>query len=343
MASTNLASTETLPIEVLRRFALFSSVDDDALRALIAQCTVLTLTPEAQLLSSGVVNRHAYVLLSGTLRIHLGDVTSEPIAFVKPGEVVGELSVIDQRPTSAHVVASEVCQLLSLGERGFWQLVEMSHSFAVQLMHKLAERLRANNTAVVENTMLREQFEKAALYDALTSIHNRRWLDETLPRLLSRHRHANRPLSVGLIDVDHFKRFNDDHGHEAGDEVLKAVAKTLQDKLRPTDLVARYGGEEFVLILPDTDLPGAHCAAERLRKAVETTTVTTPSGDALPSVTISMGLSRMEAEHDPAQLLKACDQALYRAKDNGRNRIECAPTSASLALDPPGRITVDGV
>ena len=328
-------------IHELRTFPLFAQVDDEALISLIAECSEVSLDAGVQLLSSGVINRHAYLLLQGTLRIHLGRLDSEAIASVKPGDVVGELSVIDQRPTCAHVVASEPCRLLKLGESAFWRLVGMSHHFAVQLMHKLAERLRANNTTVVENTQLREQFEKAALYDALTSIHNRRWLDDTLPRLLERHAVAGLPLSVGLIDVDHFKRFNDDHGHDAGDEVLRAVAHTLHDKLRPTDLVARYGGEEFVVILPDTDLPGAHCAAERLRIAVEAAAVSAPDGSTLPSVTISIGLARLEPDQTTATLLKACDEALYRAKANGRNRIECAPTSASLALDPPGRISVD--
>lgn len=319
---------------------LFQTLEDDVLGHLIEGFTLVSLPAEGLLLSSGQVNQHMYVLLTGRLRVHLGSLDTEPIAIVRPGDTVGELSVIDQRPTSAHVVASGDCELVRIDERGFWDLVAASHNFAVHLMHKLAERLRANNTAVLETSQLRDQFKRAALVDALTGIHNRRWLDETLPPLVDQHTRTGRPLCSAMIDVDHFKRFNDVHGHEAGDRVLRAVARTLQEQLRPSDVLARFGGEEFVVLFPNTDIVGAHHAAERLRRAVMGVSATTSAGAALPQVTISVGLAKLRLE-PPQDLLKRADAALYRAKGNGRNRVESARADVEHALEPPAALRLD--
>ena len=320
----------------LKTVPLLQSLDENDLKGLSSRFTHVTLPTGSVLLSVGQVNSYMYILISGRLRIHLGKLDTDPIAYISPGETVGELSVIDKSPTSAHVVADGDCALACIDEQGFWNLVALSHHFSVQIMRKLAQRLRANNAAVMETAQRRDEFRQQALVDGLTGINNRRWLDDFLPRIVERHRREGRPLCVGMVDVDHFKRFNDEHGHDAGDSVLKAVASKLHDQLRPADIVARYGGEEFVLIFPDTDLFGAQCAAERLRKAVEVHVVTGRDASPLPSVTISIGLAKLDALA-PQSLLSAGDNALYRAKERGRNRVECAPTTGEVALQAPLR------
>ena len=233
--------------------------------------------------------------------------------------------------------------MLRIDEGGFWALVSVSHRFAVRVMRKLAERIRSNNNTVFENNQLRQELERVALTDALTGIHNRRWLDDTMPRIIGRHHAAGRPMCVAMVDVAHFKKFNDVHGHSAGDAVLRTVATTLHAKLRPTDLVARYGGEEFVVLLPETDLPGAHCAITRLLHSVSDARTRGTDGAELPQVTISVGLGRLEAGQRPQDLLENCDAALYQAKENGRNRIECVPTSADAVLQPNDDLRVDDI
>lgn len=275
----------------------------------------------AVLIHNGAANDTMYMLLEGQLSIHLDSVDDDPIAMIESGETVGELSLLDGSVASASVVAHTPVTVLAVNEDAFWHLVNNSHAFAVHLLVKLGQRLRANNAAVSQNVQKRRMFERAAMFDGLTGIHNRRWLDETLHRLVKRHEAGTEPLCVSLIDIDHFKGFNDTYGHDAGDYVLTSVANVLSDNLRPTDLVARFGGEEFVIIFANTGIAEAERAANRVRKAVAKAPMKMESGRDLPSVTISMGVSELEAGMAVPTLLKAADAAMYRAKRSGRNRV----------------------
>lgn len=173
------------------------------------------------LISQGAPGTAMSFLVTGQLGVSLGEPTADPIAVLGPGETVGELGVITGEAASAFVVALEDCEVLSLGEDEFWELVQSSHPFAVNLIVKLAERLRKNNATVSSNIEKRRLYERAAMFDGLTGIHNRRWLDETLHRLVTRHERDKDSLCVALIDIDHFKKFNDTHGHDVGDLVSR--------------------------------------------------------------------------------------------------------------------------
>lgn len=174
---------------------------------------------------------------------------------------------------------------------------------------------------VTEEVRLNKELEKLSTSDALTGLYNRRFLDKRLQAELRRSQRYGSELSIILFDVDHFKKFNDEHGHSQGDRVLQSLGKTLKDALRDLDLPCRYGGEEFLVILPETGLEGAHKIAERLRTIVENTEV-----DGL-SVTISLGVASCNKGKldDGAKFTEIADQALYEAKRNGRNQTVTAP------------------
>ncbi len=313
------------PVEVRARLAnieILHGLSGELLDTILARCTIHELTPGEALLVAGQLNERMFLILSGELRVHLPDHLESAIATLVAGDTVGELSTIDHQAAGATVIAHTDALLLAIDEIMFWHIVRASHLFAVRLMLKLAERVRANNSTVQANMELCAQLEAVALSDALTGVHSRRWLQETLPRIIDRHRFNQQQLTIALVDVDHFKRVNDTYGHPTGDRVLVEIAQALRAKLRPSDFVARFGGEEFVVVLPNTTLAGARIAAERIREAVNAAVITTRQHGTLPSVSVSIGLGELHEGIDQSALLETADAALYRAKHNGRNRVE---------------------
>ena len=175
-------------------------------------------------------------------------------------------------------------------------------------------------TDVSERKRTENQLKLQALTDDLTGVSNRRHFFAVAEHEVHRAVRYRRPLSVLTLDIDHFKRVNDTHGHAVGDAVIQALARLAQDRLRMTDLLARTGGEEFVVLLPETDLAGAALTAERMRAAVAVARLPTPAGEL--TCTISIGVAQLAAHETLDALLSRADAALYRAKNGGRNRVE---------------------
>ncbi len=188
--------------------------------------------------------------------------------------------------------------------------------------------LGAQAAGALLRARLHDRAETLATTDGLTGLVNRRSMDAQLLARLREATRYGRKLSFILLDVDHFKRVNDQHGHPAGDAVLRGVAAVLKEQARATDVAARYGGEEMALVLPETDAAGARVIAERLRAAVAAASYATEQG-AL-RVTVSLGVSTAPGDGSSLEaLIEAADRALYRAKQAGRNRVECARTQAA--------------
>ena len=165
-------------------------------------------------------------------------------------------------------------------------------------------------------------YENLAMFDALTQIPNRRFLDDIYTKLYKEHLRDNTNLSVFMIDIDCFKAYNDFYGHLKGDKVLVQIAQTLQKTLkRPTDFVARYGGEEFVVVLKDVSLDGALKMAKQLIIAIQRVQIPHEKSKTSPYVTISIGVAIKDAaaKVTQAELLAYADRALYKAKESGKN------------------------
>lgn len=168
------------------------------------------------------------------------------------------------------------------------------------------------------------KLRRLATHDALTGLFNRRRVDQELDQQVAAAQRYGRPLSVVLFDIDHFKRVNDSHGHEAGDEVLKGLAETATDCTRDSDILSRWGGEEFLLVAPETDLAGAEELAEKLRGRIAERVF-----PEVGRVTISAGVAQLETDEAADAVVKRADDALYRAKEGGRNRVESDPDGAA--------------
>jgi len=173
-----------------------------------------------------------------------------------------------------------------------------------------------------------------ALTDGLTGIANRRCFDERLEELTAEATAEQQPLCLLIGDIDHFKSFNDTHGHRVGDQVLKQVARTLTQCIKGRDLAARYGGEEFAVILPQTDLKGAERVGEQIRQSIASKKIRMKSsGQTLGAITMSIGASQFTPGESQTALIERADQGLYRAKREGRNRtvIETSDEEQSAA------------
>lgn len=308
--------------QALSEAQLFRGVGIEAIEYLLPECGIVRLAPNDTLLHRNSGNDNIYVVLDGALKVYLVNEGEDAVAAIGTGDCTGELSVIDGGAVSADVVAVRASTLLCIPQDILWSMVNVSHGVARNLLHILSGRVRGDNHLLVRNYQMQRAFEHAATVDALTGLHNRRWLDDAFARQMTRCAEDGKTFCVIMIDVDLFKRINDTWGHVVGDQVLVQIAQTLANNIRPVDLVARYGGEEFALALPATDLDEAFMVGERLRRAVERLALPFMQGEAIPHLTISLGVTR---RHDDDQTIQAviarADAALYRAKDGGRNRV----------------------
>jgi diguanylate cyclase (GGDEF)-like protein/PAS domain S-box-containing protein len=246
--------------------------------------------------------------------------------------------IIGQRAPDYWVVPAErehfLAELYRQGRVDHLEVQLRSHRGRVFWCRVSAQRLRFGGEDTLLGAMIditdqkaaQDRLHQLATHDALTGIYNRRHLEEVVRLELERAQRYTRPLTVAMLDADHFKRINDTYGHQVGDEVLRTVSQRCQKTLRASDVLGRYGGEEFVVVFPETALDEARMVAERLRAAVAGAPVTV--GEQALLVTISIGLAGLSRGQDHATLLARADSALYAAKQSGRNRVQVAKASA---------------
>ncbi|MFZ2739337.1 MAG: sensor domain-containing diguanylate cyclase [Burkholderiaceae bacterium] len=220
-------------------------------------------------------------------------------------------------------VASDVLNTVCLPIYGDGQVLGlMQLDFAVE--EETKKRLRALISRIgpgLANLKLRESLRSLALRDGLTGLYNRRFFDDALERTISIMERSAKPFSMIMIDIDHFKRFNDSYGHEAGDFVLRAVAKCIANTIRSSDMACRYGGEELIVLLPDTNAEQAVQRAEEIRTAMCELSLIC-AGQTLPTPTASFGVVGANGHKaQAAEILKAVDNAMYLAKAQGRDQV----------------------
>ncbi|MFK7839243.1 MAG: GGDEF domain-containing protein [Bdellovibrionales bacterium] len=194
----------------------------------------------------------------------------------------------------------------------------------------LEKELNKSTEVMMELQRDLEMVKKEALTDGLTNLSNRKAFDAEIMRIREESEESGKSFSLIMMDIDHFKSFNDNYGHQVGDQVLRLVAKTLFDGVKGRDVVARYGGEEFSVILPETDLQGAIKVGDYLRKAVASKEIVNrASGTKLGRITLSGGAAEFATPESVDDLIERADSALYTAKHNGRNQISAARKAAT--------------
>lgn len=316
-----ITKTTNLTAQDLAQLDLFQGENATALAWIAPKCRVEHYAADSILLDPDSSDDQAYLILQGEVQVRIGNDPEQIIATLGEGQCVGEMSVIEDEAPSAYVVTETPCQVLAIDGAALRTLLKDSNVVALNLLRMLARRLRKDNLTLRKSL---EQQAASALHariDPLTGLYNRRWLDETLSTLIEHHRSRGGQLTLLMLDLDHFKRFNDTHGHLAGDHALITVASLLKQHIRVGDQAARFGGEEFLVLLPDTDSSVAKQIASRLRHAVRGAAILDHKGRPLPRITVSIGLAEWCAEESARSLLDRADAALYRAKREGRDRI----------------------
>ncbi len=317
----SLATNSDYKRSLLDSLELFKGVSPDDVHDLLQRCERRDLAAGELLLSPGARNEYVYIVLSGSLNIHVGSPDTPAIAVMDVGSCVGEMSIIEDRDPSAFVIGAEESHLLLIHQSVLWEMVDASHDFAKNLLVVLSERVRSHNHVIADSFGELKKFERHATTDALTSLANRHTMQELFPSEIQRCVEKKTPVAMMMIDVDNFKQFNDMFGHIAGDRALSAVSNVLRSHFRPKDLLVRYGGDEFAVLLPGASKEQALMIGERIRTAVSGST-----GDGTDSliqipVNVSMGVAELAPEGDLDSLTRDADAALYRAKNAGRNLV----------------------
>ena len=317
--SQSLAINSDYKRSLLEGLELFRGVSPDDVQDLLQNCDRRDLGEGEMLLSPGEKNEHVFIVLSGSLNVHVGSPDAPVLATMDVGACVGEMSIIEDRDPSAFVIGAEPTHLLLIHQSVLWDMVNASHEFAKNLLIVLSERVRSHNHVIADSYGELRKFERHATTDALTGLSNRHTMEELFEREINRCEKDDYPISLIMIDIDNFKVFNDHFGHVAGDRALSAVATILKHQFRPRDVLVRFGGDEFAILLPEVDEELGVTIADRVRQIVSGDT-----GDGSDSliqipIKISMGVAEHKKGDNLSLLIRAADAALYRAKHAGRN------------------------
>lgn len=308
-----------MDIQAILQFELFKNIEPDIVEGLLSSHSVSTFLPGEYLITRFKPNKDLFLLLKGSVEIYLNE-KDKPLNIIGDGESIGEISLLDGQPASAHVIALSECQVVKIDKDEIWPIAKNSHAFTFNLLKHLVDRLRLFNDQVDTSIKVQHRMEKRATVDALTGLYNRRWFDEQFDSILNRCKKENQSFSFIMIDIDHFKQVNDQYGHAVGDIVLHKSGEILLEHLRERDAAVRYGGEELSLILPNTTLEQAVDIAERIRIIIEKTEFQY-SKDKKLNITVSIGCSSYTGSEDKKKIMKLADDALYQAKENGRNQV----------------------
>lgn len=295
---------------------LFRDANALRLTPLLAPCPIIRVGTGQRV--EDTVRARLFIVLRGALGVTFDD---GPVTKILPGESIGEHAVLDETTNLAAIVALEETDLLVVEGKLVWKLIDQCNSLARNLLRLLSFRVSAANAQLRRRQKLGEFYRQLSMNDGLTGLYNRNWLADMLPKLVATAHRGATPLALVMIDLDHFKQFNDTHGHLAGDDALRAAASVIGAALRPADFAVRYGGEEMMVLLPETPQDLALLVAERLCDRMRNAMIFSDMRVPLPHVTASFGVAVLREGMPDTALIAAADAALYRAKDGGRNRV----------------------
>ena len=308
--------------KVLQMAPLFQGVSGKLLVEKLNRSRLRTLNSGETLLVPGQANHVVYVILSGRLRIQTKDSGVEPIAMLGEGECVGEESLIGDVHIPTYVIAATDCKLLAIDHAALWELIDSSHQAAHNMLSVLSMRIRPAAQVITESHENHYGFSGAPIVDKITGLYNRQWIEEKISRYLRRYVFDKQPSCIMMVKIDQFNELGDKYGQLGSEQALRDTARTILSCLRPDDQAGHFLGEQFAVFMPNTTLADGCIAAERLRKAVSGSVIVLPSGDALPPISVSLGISLANFDDTPASLFSRANEALQQAIESGGNCVK---------------------
>lgn len=307
---------------------IFSLLSLKEIKSIVNNFTLTSWEKGTVLFKEGDPGETLYIVKSGKVKILLDmhDGTQKVLAHIMPGDFLGEMSIFDLCPRSATCFIEEKSELFSMQGADFFSILTSHPQIAIKIMYKMLNtttiRLQRTNVFLSDMVTWGENARKRAITDELTGLYNRRFMEDILAEQFQKAKNGNYPFSLVMIDMDHFRDINNKYNFKMGDQAILAVVDVFKNVLSDKDIVCRYGGDEFTMILPYTTSKQAYDICEELRNQVEASTLLPDIGEYDIKLSLSMGVACYPEHTDELKHLKELsDQALYLAKENGRNQV----------------------
>ncbi len=349
------AGRHGMPATVLQRTYLFSLLEDAEISDVLHYLHTRSYPAGHIIFREGDPGDELFIIREGgvAISIKLPDGSQRILRNFTAGDFFGEMSIVENENRSATARTLEPADLYIMKKADFFGIMRDFPSIAIKIMYRMStiatERLHSTSEFLEEMVLWGEDARKRAVTDPLTGVYNRQFLDGSLPRMIQDAARRGTELALIMVDLDHFRDINEKYGQDAGDRVLHAAVSVFTRFIRKTDVIARYGGDEFTILLPGTGLEEAGRIAENIRRGVARMPLAGAlrpggdepqgadlqggdsrgrepmEGDPVTQVTTSQGIAVFPLHAgDPGELWKRADRALYRSKEQGRNRVSAA-------------------
>ena len=299
---------------MLQESPLFQKVDRSTLNTLFEKTTQASLVAEQTLLTPGQRNDRIYIVLSGRLRAQLKEDDIKPLALFDVGDCVGEMSMFDDNQVSAYVIAATDCELLVIKHADAWSVINRSLQASRNPLTLLSNRIRSTNLTVAEWQEDAQNKGVLNYVSPVTGIYNRHWLSKNIGRLIRRHTKSQQPCASILLKVDNFEQIDIGYGRRGSELAQRCIAEALQQCLRPNDVEAHIEADQFAIFLPQTRMENAHIVVDRLLEEIDQMEIGTTNGEALPPVSLSIGIGQPQPDDTLDSLIARTLPVMHRVQ-----------------------------
>lgn len=304
--------------KLIKNASLFTGVSDDFLKDHLEYLTPLNLSVGDVLIWPGDANDKLYFILNGRLSVQSSLSDVEPIALLGEGEFIGEMSILGDDNYSAYVLAATECNVIAISQTMLWALIENSHKAAVNMLKMMANRIRIEGQSIENNFEQRHGFSSPSVIDEVTGYYKWTHTQKIFERLLYRGIKYDQSCTLIILEIDNFKSYTALHGELGSDQAIRTIAQTIFNCMRPHDLAGHLFGCRFAILLSNIKSSADSTAAsERLMDMIRSAAIVLPSGDKLPSVTASIGISQSITNDNLLDFTHRAELALQQAQVAG--------------------------